>query len=419
MSFQQGLSGLNASAKQLDVIGNNVANAGTHGAKTSRVEFADLYASARGGTNQAGVGVEVAQVAQQFGQGSITATNNPLDLAISGNGFFQVKSPDGSVAYSRNGEFKLDSRGFIVNNQSRQLMGYTADASGTIQPGQASALQLPANGSIPRPTDGIGLTVNLDSRSPTTLPAGGAQIDFDNAGTYNSATSANVFDANGKSVPMTFYFQKAAADQWNVYASADGASVSSDASGRPLPVTTVQFSPSGDKVLSPAGAVSIDVPAGASVNGVQSMAIPKIQLDIGKATQFAGQFAVTRMEQNGYGAGDLTGVTIDDTGIVQARYSNGQTKAAGQIELADFRNPQGLMAIGGNAWTRGPASGDPALGVPGSGTIGMLQSSALEESNVDLTGELVNMMIAQRIYQANAQTIKTQDQALQTMVNLR
>ena len=419
MSFQQGLSGLNASAKQLDVIGNNVANAGTHGAKTSRVEFADLYASARGGSNQAGVGVEAAQVAQQFSQGSITATSNPLDLAISGNGFFQVKSTDGSVAYSRNGEFKLDSRGFIVNNQSRQLMGYAADATGTVQPGQATALQLPASGSIPRATDNVGLTFNLDSRSPTTLPAGGAQIDFNNAATYNNATSANVFDANGKSVAMTFYFQKSAAEQWNVYATADGASVLTDPSGQPLPVTAVQFSPSGDRMLSPTGAVSVNVPAGAAVNGVQSMAIANVQLDIGKATQFAGQFAVTRMEQNGYGAGDLTGVTIDDTGIVQAHYSNGQTKAAGQIELANFRNPQGLAAIGGNAWTSSPASGEPALGVPGSGTIGTLSSRALEESNVDLTGELVNMMIAQRVYQANAQTIKTQDQALQTVVNLR
>ncbi len=419
MSFQQGLSGLNASAKQLDVIGNNVANAGTYGAKTSRVEFADLYANARGGGNQAGVGVSVAQVAQQFSQGTITSTSNPLDLAISGNGFFQIKGSDGVTAYTRNGEFKLDSRGYIVNNQSQQLMGYTADASGAVQPGQASALQLPTSTSLPSATSSIGLTFNLDSRAPITLPASGAQIDFGNSATYNNATSANVFDANGKSVATTFYFQKAALDQWNVYATADGASVATDAAGLPLPVTTMQFSPSGDKVLTPATTVSVDVPAGAAVNGVQSLAIPKIQFDIAKATQFAGQFAVGRVDQNGYSAGDLTSISINDNGIVQSHYSNGQTKAAGQIELANFRNPQGLVPVGGNAWTRSNASGEPALGVPGSGTIGLLQASALEESNVDLTGELVSMMVAQRVYQANAQTIKTQDQALQTIVNLR
>ena len=421
MSFQQGLSGLNASSKNLDVIGNNVANASTHGTKTSRAEFADMYATALGGGGgtQAGVGVAVARVAQQFSQGSITSTNNPLDMAISGNGFFQVRSVDGSTAYSRNGEFKLDSKGLIVNNQSQQLMGYAADAAGVIQPGQASPLKLPTGGISPNGTSRIDMTLNLDSRAPLTLPSAGAPIDFADAKTYNSATSVNAFDANGKAVSLTFYYQKAAPDKWNVYVTADGTPTAVDGAGAPKPVTSVQFTPSGDKVVTPASSVPLDVPAGPLVNGVQNLAITGIKLDMTNATQFGTQFTVTKLEQNGYTAGDLIGVGVENDGTVQARYSNGQSKAAGQIELANFRNPQGLQPVGGNAWTRSNSSGEPVLGVPGSGNLGMLQASALEESDVDLTGELVNMMIAQRVYQANAQTIKTQDQILQTIVNLR
>jgi flagellar hook protein FlgE len=419
MSFQQGLSGLNATSKSLEILGNNIANANTYGSKASRAEFADVYAAALngGGTSDVGIGVQLAKVSQQFTQGNITTTENALDLAINGAGFFQVQ--DGSqVLYSRNGQFKVDRDGFIVNNQKHKLMGYPADGTGVIQPGQAGPMQLPSAGIDPAATTEMQIEMNLDSRVATTTPAVGT-IDFADPRTYNNATSLTVFDAKGQDIAMTYYFQKSATDTWNVYATANGASVLDDGAGNALPVTTVNFPSTGGTPLSPATPVSFDVPAGTNAAGAQTLALTGITLDLSGASQYGATFGVTDLSQDGYAPGQLSGIAIEDNGIVMARYSNGQSKPAGQVELATFRNPQGLQSLGGNAWARSYASGDAILGVPSEGNMGALQSGALEESNVDLTAELVNMITAQRVYQANAQTIKTQDQVLQTLVNLR
>jgi flagellar hook protein FlgE len=415
MSFQQGISGLNATSKNLDVIGNNIANANTIGAKSSRVEFADMYSSAVGASKQAGVGVTVAAVAQNFSQGGITATSNPLDMAISGNGFFQVKTSDSSINYSRDGQFKLDRNGFIVNNQSNKLMGYAADAAGVVQPGQARELQLNASAIEPQATARITMQANLDSRGAITAPPGGS-IDFTNAATFNSATSVNSVDANGKDVVVTFYFQKTAAETWDVYATANGAPVGGDP---PIPMTQLSFPPTGAAPTGVDPAFTFDIPAGAVVNGVGTLPINGVGLDLSSFTQFAAPFGLTRLEQDGYGAGALTGLVVEQSGLVRANYSNGRSRNIGQIELATFANLNGLKPLGGNEWARTLDSGEAVLGVPGSGNLGRLQTSALEDSNVDLTNELVAMMVAQRVYQANAQTIKTQDQVLQTLVNMR
>ncbi len=417
MSFQQGLSGLNASSKNLEVIGNNVANANTIGAKSSRAEFGDMYASAINGTS-IGIGVNLQAVTQQFTQGNITTTDSPLDLAINGNGFFEV-SNGSQTLYTRNGQFQADKDGFLTTNNGLKLVGYPASSDGTIQPGAAVPLQLPTGGVDPNPTTGITVEMNLDARKATTLPATAPQIDFTNAKTYNDATSVTVFDAKGQDVALTYYFQKAATDTWNVYATANGASVSVDGAGNPLPITTVAFPPNGSAPTTPAGTVPFDVPSTTNANGAATLPITGIALNLTGATQFGSGFGVTNMTQDGYAAGLLTGVTVEKSGIVMATYSNGQAKAAGQLELATFRNPQGLTPLGGNMWARSYASGDPTVGTPSSGNLGALQAGALEESNTDLTGELVDMITAQRIYQANAQTIKTQDQVLQTLVNLR
>jgi flagellar hook protein FlgE len=423
MSFQQGLSGLNASSKNLEVIGNNIANANTFGAKTSRAEFADVYATAMngGGTNNIGIGVTVGAVAQQFTQGSITSTDNPMDIAINGSGFFQVADAQGQVLYSRNGQFKLDKDGHIVNNQQQMLMGYPADSQGVIQPGQAVPLQLPTAGIKPNASSAIKLEMNLDSRSATTLPAAGPQIDFGDATTYNNATSLTAYDAKGQDVALTYYFQKAGTDSWNVYVAANGKSILDNGANPPVPrpVTTIQFPANGGAPTAPVGPVTIDIPAATNAAGAVTMAIPGVKLNLGGATQYGSPFGVTSLTQDGYSAGNLTSTSIETDGVLMARYSNGQSKPAGQLELATFRNPQGLQPMGGNAWARSYASGIPVVGVPGNGALGSLQAGALEESNVDLTGELVNMITAQRQYQANAQTIKTQDQVLQTLVNLR
>jgi flagellar hook protein FlgE len=415
MSFQQGISGLNATSRNLDVIGNNIANANTIGAKVSRLEFADMYSSALGGAKQPGVGVAVAAVAQNFSQGSITSTGNPLDMAISGNGFFQVKTMDSSVHYSRNGQFKLDRSGYIVNNQGNRLMGYAADSAGLVQPGQSRELVLSTANIEPKATSQITVSANLDSRGLVTEPTPPG-IDFANAMTFNNATSINAVDGNGKDVVVTLYFQKTAAETWNVFATANGVPVGGDP---PAPVTQIVFPPEGTAPTGTSPDFTIDIPGGQVVNGVGTMPITGVGLDLSTFTQFASPFGITRLEQDGYGAGALTGLTVETTGVIRANYSNGRSRSIGQIELATFANLNGLQPLGGNEWRRTVDSGDPVLGVPSSGNLGALQTSALEDSNVDLTGELVAMMIAQRVYQANAQTIKTQDQVLQSLVNLR
>ncbi|MDP9124857.1 MAG: flagellar hook protein FlgE [Pseudomonadota bacterium] len=420
MGFQQGLSGLSAASKNLEVIGNNVANSNTYGEKSSRTEFADMYAGAMtgaaGNNIQAGIGVQVATVAQQFNQGNITPTGNPLDLAINGNGFFQTQDASNQTQYTRNGQFKVSNQGNIINDQGNKLLGYPADAQGNIVQGAAKPLQLPTGGIDPQQTTKSTIEFNLDARAAVTTPASGPTIDFTNQKTYNNATSVTMFDAKGQDVAVSYYFQKTGTDTFDVYATANGQTVGGTPAA-PAPISSLQYSTDGSTLISPAGGkINLDIPASA---GAATLPITGIALDVSGATEFGSNFGVTNMTQDGYTAGQLTGVSVDNAGKLIAQYSNGQTKAAGQVELATFRNVQGLAAIGGNAWKQSSASGTPTVGVAGDGNLGVLNSGSLEESNVDLTAELVSMITAQRDYQANAQTIKTMDQAMQTLVNLR
>ncbi len=429
MSFQTGLSGLNASSRSLDVIGNNIANANTAGMKTSRAEFSNLVASsigAGGGGSAPGIGVELATISQQFSQGSINVTGNELDVAINGSGFFQLTMPDGTAAYTRAGTFKLDKVGSIVTNTGAKLMGYPTDAAGKVTSTTIQALQLPTSAPIAaKPTEKISAEFNLDARAP--LAAGVAAIPYSAGPPIQAAvaaiaptprttygTSMTVFDSQGATVPMSLYFERMAptgvapnaTDNWDVYDVATGGAA----------LFQMQFNANG--VLTsplpgdPALTLAIKTP---------SLVTPDISatLDISKVTQFGANFAVTDLTQDGYAPGELVSLKIGDDGTVTARYSNGQTQANGQISLADFRNVQGLSPTGGGNWVSTYASGVPVQGSPGVGKFGGLRSGALEESNVDLTAELVNMMTAQRAYQANAQTIKTQDQIMSTLVNLR
>jgi flagellar hook protein FlgE len=436
MGFQQGLSGLNAAAKNLDVIGNNVANSSTVGFKASRAEFQDIYAAALNGAgvNQIGIGVNLGAVAQQFTQGNISTTASPLDLAINGPGFFQVTDGVNPTLYTRNGQFKINRDGQIVNNDGLKLLGYPADGTGVIQPGIATVLQLPTAGIAPQRTNDITLEFNVDSRVPVTLPAAGGII-LNDPTTYNNATSLAVYDTKGQDTALTLYFQKASVDAttgdttWNVYATANGtpvavdstgAGITVDAAGNPQqPWTTIVFPRDGGAPTTPSTLINLDVPASVNALGAPALDIAGIQVNLLGANENASPFAVTNVLQDGYAPGQLSGILIEGNGIVTARYSNGQSKPAGQLEMANFRNVQGLQPLGGNTWARTFASGDAVLGTPSIGNFGALQSGALEDSNTDLTLELVNMVTAQRIYQANAQTIRTQDQILQTIVQLR
>jgi len=446
MSFQQGLSGLNATSKSLEVIGNNIANSGTYGAKSSRAEFADFYAASLNGSSAsgAGIGTYLAGITQQFTQGSITATDNPLDLAINGRGFFQVSDGVSPTKYSRNGQFKLDRDGYIVNNSGLKLLGYEADiGTGRIKPGLAVPIKLPTGGVAPQATGDIRMELNLDATKKVSKPAAAPLIDFDDSSTYNNATSLTVYDAKGSPVALTYYFQRSAAngtgtppataDSWEVYLTANGETVGGTPAA-PASVMTIPFVADGSKpdigTLLPAGStidpvtnkvtIALPSPINAGPDSAGNLPLPLTGISLAlNVTQFASPFGVTDLTQDGFSAGQLVSIGVEDNGIVTARYSNGQTKSAGQIEVANFRNLQGLQPLGDNLWAYTFASGDPVTGVPGEGNLGVLQAGALEESNIDLTAELVNMITAQRSYQANAQTIKTQDQVLQTLVNLR
>ncbi len=425
MGFQQGLSGLNATSKNLSVIGNNIANANTYGAKASTVVFSDLYANAISGasTHASGIGVSVSGVNQQFSQGTITTTNSSMDLAINGNGFFQLDA-GGATVYSRNGQFQIDNSGAIVNNAGQKLQGYAAAADGTIIPSTVQALQLPSAGVAPLGTANVKVAMNLDSRAKITLPAATPLITFADPKTYNNASSLTVFDAKGQDVALTYYFQKTGTDTWDVYGTVNGRPLLDDVgdgTGNPLPsVSGVTFAANGASLLSPVGPVAINVPAALlSSGGGNSLPITGLKLDLAGSTQFGSGFAISGLTQDGFAPGQVTGVNIDKSGVIRAQYSNGQSKAAGQLVLARFANPQGLQPLGGNVWASGTNSGNPIVGAASQGNFGLLQSGALEESNVDLTSELVSMITAQRSYQANAQTIKTEDQMLQTLVNLR
>ena len=428
MSFQQGVSGLNAAGRNLEVIGNNVANASTVGAKVSRAEFADIYARAvSGGANNIGLGVSLAAVTQQFSQGSLSTTDNPLDMAINGGGFFQMKDLNGSLQYSRNGQFQVDRNGYIANNQGSRLLGYPANEQGTLVAGQAQPLTLPTSGIKPSMTKAVSLELNLNASALVKNDSSSALIpvNFNDAKTYANATSVNIYDTKGQEVALTYFFQKTAVDTWSVYASANGVVVNPDTDGAPKAIATLNFPTSGSAPINPTDPtklldlVPFDVPATSNAQGAVTEPIAGVSLDLAKLTQYGAVFGVTNVKQDGFPPGKLTSIAIASDGVVLATYSSGQSTPIGQVELASFRNVQGLRPMGGNVWQSTYDSGDPVTGTPGSGNLGIIQSGSVEESNVDLTSELVNMMVAQRIYQANAQTIKTQDSILQTLVNLR
>lgn len=414
MSFQTGLSGLNASSKNLDVIGNNIANANTTGMKSSRAEFADIVASSLGaaGGNQPGIGVGIASIAQQFTQGNITITGNSLDVAINGGGFFQETMPDGSLAYTRAGDFKLNADGFIKTNSGGKLMGYPTDKAGMRTSSTLTPLQLPTGAPIAaNATKTIAAQFNLPAGAVVAATA----VPPTPRSTYG--TSLTAYDSQGTAVPANFYFVKTGANKWDVYDNLDNPAAVPPVVG--VVIATLNFDAQGKLNPVPAPA-PINLPNPAASGGVPPFPLtlsPKV--DFTGATQFGTGFSVSNLTQDGYTSGELTKINIGENGAVMAIYSNGQTQTAGQIALMNFRNVQGLRPVGGNNWIETSESGQPVLGVAGAGKFGALRSGALEESNVDLTGELVNMMTAQRNYQANAQTIKTQDQVMSTLVNLR
>ncbi|MBI3529249.1 MAG: flagellar hook protein FlgE [Betaproteobacteria bacterium] len=420
MAFQQGLSGLNAASKGLDVIGNNIANSNTVGFKSSQAQFADVYAnSLLGGGNAVGIGTQVATIAQQFSQGNVSSTSNPLDVAINGNGFFRM-SDNGAITFSRNGQFQLDKAGFIVNAQGLSLTGYPVDANGLIVPSSPTPLQIPTGDIAPQVTTTMDATLNLDARlaQPVT-----ATFDPADPTSYNNSTSLTLYDTLGNPHLLSMFFVKTATpNQWNTFATVDGTPAANvDLGGGAGVATPLDFSTGGVLTTAMPITATIDLAAVATDLGLVNGATTPLTftMDFRGTSQFGSSFGVSSLAQNGYTSGRLAGLAVGQDGIIQGRYSNGQSRNIGQIVLANFNNPQGLKPLGNNQWAEASDSGPAAVGAPSTGSLGLLQASSVEESNVDLTAELVNMITMQRAYQANAQTIKTQDSILQTLVNLR
>ncbi|MBB5018742.1 flagellar hook protein FlgE [Chitinivorax tropicus] len=504
MGFQQGLSGLNVSAKNLDVIGNNVANANTVGFKYSRTEFADIFATTLVGLSgtQAGIGAYVSRVAQQFTQGNITSSSNPLDLAINDNGFFRMASPAGAISYTRNGQFKQDKFGFLVDNRGSYLTGFgvtqavdplTGVSRDVADRGKEINLRIDPNGqSAPQATGaslgaerGALFQVNLNAKDTTptnknnfkssTTPVGGPLgSPIPDATSYTTATSLTVYDSEGLGHSLTtFYIKTEVPNEWAVMMVADGASAANvgvrapgggaylpqvNAGGTAYdPVTGLPLAGLADLRLTfdtngqltgykvAGNAYPVTTPPDISLNlkgiadeltninktkgintvvtyGAAGNAAPFKPLDFPLnfrgSTQFASGFSV-KSQQDGFAPGQLAGFSISPTGAITVRYTNGQSRTEGFVRMASFPNVQGLQPAGNNQWVQTFQAGQEQVGLPGDAGFGTLQSGAMEDSNVDLTAELVNMITAQRSYQANAQTIKTQDSVLQTLVSLR
>ncbi|HCT06834.1 MULTISPECIES: flagellar hook protein FlgE [unclassified Pseudomonas] len=437
MSFNIGLSGLYAANKQLDVTGNNIANVATTGFKSSRAEFADIYAASKLGTgqNSIGNGVNLAAVSQQFTQGDVNNSGGILDMAIQGGGFFVQKASDGSLEYTRSGAFRADKDGYITNNTgTSRLQGYAADADGNIIKGGLTDLQLNLSNLPPKASTKVDSTSNLNSSeaviNQTTKP-----FDPSDTSTFTTQYSTTLYDNQGNAHPMVQYLVKTDSNVWKSYTLIDGRNpdgtlpTGTGAGTAPPAATTLTFDGSG-KLTSVAGTgvtgntltITGWVP-GTVTNGVWkangATANPTgIAINMGNITQYNSATYRNPPTTDGYATGQITGLKIDGSGVLFATFSNQQSKAIGQISLASFNNEQGLQPAGGTTWRETFASGQPGYDTPQAGTLGSIVANSLENSNVNLTNELVDLIKAQSNYQANAKTISTQSTIMQTIIQM-
>ena len=409
MAFHHGLSGLNAASKKLDVVGQNIANSSTVGFKASRAEFTAMVASAMGGCG-CGTGIGVtSSVSQQFSQGVITPTSNALDMAINGNGFFCVQTAAGDTAYTRMGNFQLNKSGELVTIHGDKVMGYPIDpATGGVSDTRGT-ITFPTGGIPAKPTAIINVALNLGARTPET-PAGST------ANRAASGTSLQVYDSLGIAHPVSLYFERSgtqADNTWEVFDGLDDPTATPPVVANSL--GTIQFNPDGSILTTPA-TLTLTVDPDPATGATQPF---DVNVDLSKVTQYGNSFSVSKLSQDGYAAGEFIGASVSEDGTLMASYSNGVTRGEVRMAMATFINPQGLSPASNGNWIASAASGEPVPGTAGAGNFGSITGSALEESNVDLTAELVEMMTAQRYYQANAQTIKTQDEAFSTITNMR
>jgi flagellar hook protein FlgE len=411
MSFGIALSGLDAAQSNLNVTANNIANSATTGFKSSNSDFAELFAvSPQGVSNtQIGNGVQLQQVEQQFSQGDIQTTGNSLDLALSGNGFFTVSS-NGANEYTRAGSFQTNSDGEVVNSAGQNLQVYAPTASGTFNTTSLTNLVIPTGDSAPSATTTAAMAFNLPAAStvPTSTP-----FDPTNANSYNQSTSLTVYDSLGAAHTASMYFVNTGGSTWNAYEYVDGAPVNTT----PVALT---YSNSGalTGVTDAAGGTNPAAVSFGAYTPTTGAAPLNVTYNLSDTTQYGDTFGVTSVTQNGFTTGQLSGVSVSSTGVVQANYTNGQSSSLGQVAVANFANEQGLQQVGNTSWVQTFASGQPVNGQAGGAGVGLIESGSLEESNVDITAQLVNMITAQRAFQANAEMVSTENAITQTVINI-
>ena len=407
MSFRTALSGINAATTDLSVTSNNIANVSTAGFKEGRAEFGDLYAASIFGTsrNTAGSGVRVTGITQQFTQGSIEFTNRNLDVAISGGGFFTLNN-NGATVYSRAGNFQVDRDGFVVNPTGARLQIFppTDQTGNNFETGRLQDLQLTTTDSAPSASTEVIVGSNLPANG--TVPVA-APFDPNDTNTFNHSTSITLYDSLGVAHVQTLYYVKTAnPNEWQLHNYIDGTAVG--------PAQTLQYDNQGALTTPATGFITL--PAYTPTTGAAPI---NLTLDLRSSTQYGERFAINDLRQDGYTTGRLIGIEFSQEGVVFARYTNGVAAPLCQVALTTFPNQQGLQNLGDNVWSETFDSGGPRRGAAGTSDFGLVTSGALEGSNVELTEQLVNMIVAQRNFQANAQMIQTTDQIQQTIINLR
>jgi flagellar hook protein FlgE len=410
-SLFAGISGLNANATAMTVIGDNIANVNTTAFKANRASFANVLSQSLGGSagNGIGRGVEFWGTSPLWTQGSLENTGSATDLAINGKGFFIVQDGTGSNYYTRAGLFHLDEAGDMINPDGYQVQGYEIDDAGNL--GNLTAISIPGERiSAPSATTELSVDINLDSRTATN-------------GSYS--TSQSVFDSLGNAIPLTMTFTKTAnVREWSVSASIPataGTGVAFNPAGGPAAAITMTFDSDGNLTI-PASDQTLRLTL---TNGATS------PLDItwdlydatlannGDLTEFASQSATTFQRQDGYASGVLRSISVDEDGVVTAAYSNGQLTPTFQIALADFPSYDGLEKMGKNLYAESLASGQPMPGAAGNGRLGTITPSAIEMSNIDLAQEFVKMITTQRAFQANSRVITTSDEILSELINIK
>lgn len=442
MSFNIGLSGLYAASKQLDVTGNNIANVATTGFKSSRAEFEDVYSASKlgVGSKTVGNGVRLAAVSQQFGQGDVNNTGNVLDMAVQGQGYF-ILSDNGSLSYTRAGAFQTNKDNYVVTSDGLRLQGYAADENGTILKAGLTDLKIDTSALAPKSTSLIDQEINLNSSAasiplPTDTPAGPTFVPTDET-TYSKKFSTEIYDSQGNKHVMEQYYRKTDQNEWTMYTLIDGRNPQDPTLTTPL-VGTMNFKSSG-AIDTMTGSVAPDdsfavvnnvftvkgwIPS--AYNATTGTWVPNgsegnadgIRLDMNSTTSYNTETARTSQGQDGYATGTLSSLSIDSSGVMFASFSNQQSRAIGQLAIASFANEQGLEQQGGTRWKQTYNSGIPGIDVPKTGTLGSIASNSLEESNVNLTQELVELVKAQSNYQANAKTISTQSSIMQTIIQM-